>query len=1223
MSESDEEPVAETVKKTSPLRRWAIRLAVALVLYALLGFFGLPALIKWQLPKQASAQLGRVVTLENAHFNPFTLRLKLTGLLVAEADGTGPAASIGMVQTELQWRSIIYWGLVFSRLDIESPIVRVVRYEGARYNWSDVIERLAQPVPATEPANTPPDEPAKPARFSVNNIQITDGQIDFDDRPVKLVQRVRELALGIPFISGFPAEVERFVKPALSARINGTPFSLDGRTRPFGDDLETVFDIALDPFDVAPYIAYLPFKPAFALESGQLATKLELAFSSLKSGPRLTLAGTVTVSEVDLRLRDKRPLLRLPRLHTEIERIDVFARAVHVARVSIDAPKIHVRREKNGAIDWQSLAPPAGDEPPKAEEGNASPLTIRLDALTLEDGQLAFSDAAAPAKPFSTQLNALQVTLKGFVSDGTTPAQLSVSARSEAGEQIDAQSEFALMPFRASGQLALKALPLAHYAPYFAQQLVGASVTGGAISLEAPFEIDDAGMRIKKAGLTLAKAAVTIDDAKEPSLDIVALSAEAIDVDTAAQKVTIGRLAGKGGRLALVRARGGDIDLLGIIKPGEDAPADDAPAWLATLKETALQDWTLRFEDRTPAKPVIVEATRTAIDLGSVSTAAKEPTPLRLETIIDNRGYVAAKGTLHIAEQAADLRIDIKRLELASLQGYAAKATEARLRSARLSVAGQLNVAAGGDTPAVTYRGDASITDLIAVDPRNNTDFLRWKSLAFDKIDVRSAPLSFAVGEVKLADFYSRLILDQQGRLNFRELTGEAPEDEDEGKATKAASAATTRQGSGSPGLHEDDGRLARQPDGEATTTLPPPAADLPPIRVERIVVERGNVNYSDRFITPNYDANLTELTGSLTGLSTDADSVATLSLDAAIDHDAPVKISGELNPLRNDRYLDITATVTDFQLPTISTYAGKYVGYGIKKGKLSAELTYKVVDRKLTAENNVLLRQLTFGAPVDSPDAVNLPVQLAVSLLTDAKGEIDLSVPVSGTLDDPEFSIGGLVWRAFFNLIVKAVTSPFSLLASIAGGGEELDHVAFEPGIAALSPGAVGKLESLAEALKKRPGLSIELTGRVDPATDESGLREQWMLDRMRERQREVLLDAGESPPPLREIKLPEKDRDDLLEAAYGEADIEKPRNFIGIAKSLPAEEMRALMIKQAPISKADLAALSKARTEAVREWLVTTGGIDASRIFLVTGSGDAKKSSDAAASRVDFSLK
>lgn len=1222
MSESDEEPVAETIVKASPLRRWALRLAIVLVLYALLGFFGLPALIKWQLPKQASEQLGRVVTLENAHLNPFTLRLELIGLQVAEADGKDIAARIGTAMTELQWRSIIHWGLVFSRLDIESPMVRVVRFEGARYNWSDVIERLAQAPSAAEPSTAPADEPAAPARFSVNNIQISDGQIDFDDRPAKLVHRVRKLALGIPFISGFPAEVERFVEPALSARVNDTPVSLDGRSRPFGEDLETVFDIALEPFDIAPYLAYLPFEPAFALESGQLATKLELAFSSPESGPKLTLAGTATVSDIDLRLRDARPLLRLPRLHTEIERIDVFAQAVHVARVSIDAPEIHVRREQNGTIDWQSLAPPAGHEAPKPEEANASPLTIRLDALTLEDGQLAFSDAAAPAKPFATRLTAMRVTLDGFSSDGSAPAQLSVSAQSEAGEQLEATSEFVLAPLRVSGQLALRDLPVAHYAPYFAQQMVGASVTGGAISLEAPFEIDDAGMRLKNAGLTLVKAALTLDGAKEPALNIASLGAEAIDVDTAGQRVTIGRLAGTDGRLALVRARGGEIDLLGIVKPGEDVPAEAPPAWQVTLKETALSDWTLRFEDRTPAKPVIITAARTAIDLGAVSASAKEPVPLRLETIIDNRGYVAAKGTVDIAQQAADLRVDIKRLELAALQGYMAQASEAKVRSARLDVAGQLQIAAGGDgAPSVRYRGDAAITDVIAVDLRNNTDFLRWKRLAFDNLDVRSAPLALAVREVNLADFYTRLILDQQGRLNFRELTGGTPTAQEQ--TAKTAPSAATARGSGASDSGQYDGRLARETTDEASATLPPPAADLPPIRVERIVVERGNVNYSDRFVTPNYDANLTEVGGSLKGLSTDADSVATLVLDAAIDHDAPVKISGELNPLRNDRYLDITATVTDFELPTISTYSGKYVGYGIRKGKLSAELSYKVVDRKLTAQNNVLLKQLTFGKPVDSPDAVDLPVQLAVSLLKNAKGEIDLSVPVSGTLDDPQFSIGGLVWRAFFNLIVKAVTSPFALLGAIAGGGEELDHVAFEPGVAELSAGAVGKLESLAKALKERPGLSIELTGRVDPATDEPGLREQWMLDRMRERQREVLLDAGESPPPLREIKLPEKDRDDLLEEAYDAADIEKPRNILGIAKSLPADEMRKLMIEQAPIAETELTALAKARAQAVREWLVTTGQIDNGRVFLVTGSSEAKAPSDAATSRVDFSLR
>lgn len=1219
MSESE----APTTNRKSRIQLWALRIVIALAVYALAGFFGLPALVKWQLPKLASEQLGRQVTLDDMRFNPFTLSLSLSGLAVAEADGTPDAARIGQLDTDLQWRSLAYWGLVFSRLSIDAPSLRLVRVDDSQHNWSDVIARFAQS------ASSPSDEAEGPTRFSINNIEISGGALDIEDRLVGVKHTVRELTVGVPFISGFPAEVERHVQPALSARVDDTAFRLEGRTRPFGEDLETVFDIELDALDVTPYMAYLPFEPAFKLLSGALSTQLELAFSDPKGqGPRLTLAGVATLAALEVQHRDDRPVITLPKVDVAIGLLDVFGRSLKIDRVLVEQPVIHLRRLADGSLDVLQLMPAAPEARTPETQTPETAFRVAVDQFQVSGAQFHFSDAAAPAGPFETTLKDIDAGLSGFVTDGTQNAQLTVAARSEAGEQIAHEGQLAIAPVRASGMLTLSGLPLTHYAPYYANQLVGAKLTGGTVGVSLPYEFDAVGLRVAKGQLDLAKLALQLDAQKKPSVQVASLKVSGVALDTAARNVTVARIGSTGGNVSLRRARDGSIDLARIVPPSAEPEATTPaePAWKVRLAQTDLSGWDVRFEDRAVRTPVVVDVERTELSVGALGTDLSQPVPLTLSAVVNKGGYVAAKGKVDLASLAVNMRLDVKHLPLRAFEAYATEGIEASLRSANLSLGGQLSVgaAAGQSTPPVRFRGDAAITDLIAVDTRANTDVLTWKRLAVDGLDVRTDPLSLSATEITLSDFFSRLVLSAEGRLNFREMTA-AEKDSQQAAAAQAVAPTAVTSSSVMPGEFDGGASPAAVAEPAATATVAPPSPALPPIRIDRIVLEKGNVAFADRFVRPNYDANLTEVAGTLEGLSSDPTSVATLSLTAAIDHAAPVTITGQLNPLREDRYLDIVATMRGFELPTVSPYSGKYVGYGIAKGKLSADLTYQITDRKLTAENKILLDQLTFGDAVDSPDAVSLPVHLAVALLKNSKGEIDLSIPVSGTLDDPQFSVAGLVWRAFFNLIVKAVTSPFALLGSVFGGGEDLAYAEFAPGTHRLSAETTKKLESLAKALTERPALKIELTGQVDPARDEPGLREQWILNRMRDRQREALLDAGKTPPALEDIEIPADRREELLTEAYDEADFEgKPRNFVGLTKSIPADQMRALMLKNAPVSEADLAALGKARAQAVRDWLVGVGKISAERVFMVTPSARKAQDKDAGpSSRVVFSLK
>jgi hypothetical protein len=312
----------------------------------------------------------------------------------------------------------------------------------------------------------------------------------------------------------------------------------------------------------------------------------------------------------------------------------------------------------------------------------------------------------------------------------------------------------------------------------------------------------------------------------------------------------------------------------------------------------------------------------------------------------------------------------------------------------------------------------------------------------------------------------------------------------------------------------------------------------------------------------------------------------------------ARLEIAGSLNPMADPLALDVRAKATDLELAPLSPYAGKYAGYAIERGKLSMDVHYRVQpDGRLEASNRVVLNQLTFGERIESPSATKLPVRLAVALLKDRNGVIDVNLPVQGSINDPQFSVAGVVIRIIGNLIAKALTAPFSLLAG--GGGEDLSVVAFRPGTTEFAQTAGAVIDKVAKALEERPALQMTVTGSADPAAEADAIRRSQLERRLASHRRNDAVRAGraasapEAPPSGEE-------RARLLRAVYRDTELpDKPRNVLGLEKDIPADEMEALLLKHLPPNPDAARELALQRGVAVRDALVAKG-LPSERLFL-----------------------
>ena len=369
------------------------------------------------------------------------------------------------------------------------------------------------------------------------------------------------------------------------------------------------------------------------------------------------------------------------------------------------------------------------------------------------------------------------------------------------------------------------------------------------------------------------------------------------------------------------------------------------------------------------------------------------------------------------------------------------------------------------------------------------------------------------------------------------------------------------------------------------------------------IVLSGGRVKFNDHFIKPNYSADLSELAGRMSAFSSEPAApgqppqLADLELRGKAEGTASLEITGQLNPLAKPLALNIHGKVRDLELSPLSPYSVKYAGYGIERGKMSVDVQYDVQpDGMLTATNKLVLNQLQFGDKVEGATA-SLPVKLAVALLADRDGVIDLDLPISGSLNDPQFRLAPIIFKVIGNLIMKAVTAPFALLSSAFGGGAEGSQVAFAPGSAALDAATEANLDKIAKALQDRPALQLTVTGQADLEREKDGWRKARVDDMVQAQKRRAAIRAGGKAEEVAEVSAAEYPA--LLKDVYKRADIKKPRNMVGMATDIPQAEMEALLLTSVAVPDNAMRELALARGVAVRDYLAGKG-VKIERLFL-----------------------
>ncbi|SDS93143.1 protein of unknown function [Halopseudomonas sabulinigri] len=903
------------------------------------------------------------------------------------------------------------------------------------------------------------------------------------------------------------------------------------------------------------------------------------------------------------------PQLAFRRLYVNAELDSLWGGAVHLADAELERAHGEILFAQDGTFNLAQLFVLPDSAEPEPEQADKRVFPLRLDRLELISNSLHFVDQR-PSEPVEFGYDALSLELNNLSTLPDDRAQMSLTASGPFGARLDWQGEATLVPITSKGSLRIQEVHLDTFWPYVRDQFA-LDLTDGVLNASTDYQLDlSERTDFKLSNAQLALTQFGIDAQAQPRVRVPQLAIRNASLDLVKQQASIEQISSQQLELWAAREADGQIDLLALLqrqsptpnpatpaeedpsqqqstrqtRAAEEAEAQDVPQadsraaepatseppaptepstsqpWQLQIAQADLKDYQLHLIDQVPAQDVALEIGPLNLSIRDFDSLGLKPFDLSLDTGLNNGGQLSAKGQVSLQPLGAELQVITSNIDLLLARPYVEPRVRIQLRSGKAH--SDLKVSLGNVSPLqLTVSGDAEVSQLHLVDAERKRDLLKWQQLTLSGL--RYTDNSLSIEQIALQQPYARFIINEDLTTNF-------------------------------------SGLLIEQPGQPATSGNSDPMS----IRIGGISLRDGSANFADFSLRPNFATAIGQLNGRIGTLDNQSSKSASVDVTGKVDRYAPVSIKGSLTPFDPLNSLDIATRFRNVELTTLTPYSGKFAGYRIRKGRLNLDLHYQIEKGQLTAQNKVLLEGLQLGERVDSPDAVDLPVRLAVALLKDTKGNIDIELPVSGNLEDPQFSVMPIVWQTLRNLALRAVQAPFKFIAGLVGGSDEdLSEVTFAAGSNNLDAAAQSNLNTLASALQERPVLTLEIEGMSSAEADGPILAAARLNGEYQEIQFKSLQAMGEKVPASPELlEIDDDDKPPLLEGIYrARMKQQPPADWAGLDREERAAKMEQALLELWSRSDLLLRRLAQSRAAEIKAYLVDSADLDAQRIYLV----------------------
>lgn len=1146
------------------------------------GLFGVPALLKWQLPQQVQRQLGATLTLGEIYFNPLTLALEANDVSLSMVK-EGTLMSAAKLRADLEMSGLFRRTWTLADIQLEQPMLRIEYDKNGALNLQPLLSAL-QKNPS------PPDQP--PARLLLQRISIKNGRVDVVDQRLQqpLIARISPVTLEANDIGTLPSSAGKWTLAARSEagevlRAGGSlglqPLALRGTLDLSGLQAGTLARA------LHQQVALTDVAGTLALHGEIDAGVRDGAFSATLDKAELTLAGLALKSAGAAIAIDS---ARLALAHAQLAQAagglqgNVADISLALGSASLQQGATRLRFPEAKYNTRQLLLAPGSDNAFVLED---STLTLPGLALQQAGSNMELSSPALKADRlalnpsatgFAMQSGAAALTLAGMTrQDG--PQKMRAGAASLDVRELSGGREGSA-PFSMqldAPRLSVAALNIGGERAEPLYGLAEGRSAAGSVTLTLPA----AGPDVAVDGLSATLKKLVANDARQPGELAHADSLELKDarLRLAARQVHLGSLMLAKGAASVRFAKDGSLNWSGAApapsakpasaraskpapKPARPAPA--AAPWRISADSIALRNFSAAYADARQQPPLAVEVDNIAASVTALDTAGTAPARLALRAGLGG-GTLQADGSLQLQDYSGEFDIKAGRLPLKLAQPYLTEAARLALTSGTLSGAGKLRVGSQSG-PKITYAGTASLDKVVIDETAPHQPFLSWNAISASGMRLALSPNRLDIAQLNIAGPVGKLIIAEDQSVNLSRVLKKAPSSPGAQKAP-AASAPASAAGS-----------------------------DPFPVAIARIRVDDGVLTFADFSQQPQFSTRMHNFEGVMTGLSSAPGSRAQMEFKAAIAEYGDARIRGAMNLFKPAYATDVRMSFRNVDLSQLTPYVVRFAGYRVTAGSLSADLRYQVKESRLVGENRFVLNKVKLGEKVDSPTAMDLPLKLALSLLEDENGIINIGVPVTGDLQNPQFSFGAVARHAISTILGNIVSAPFRALASLFGGsGEKLDVIAFDPGSAELAPPEQQKLDKLAEALGKRPNVRL----LVHPAASErdaTALRSQAVRRQLLERLG-VKLAADDDPGPV-DTANPAMQK--AIAALYAERHPGPvPTPLADVAANTWYRQLLRQVVAAQPLPQDALAALQRERGSAVRAQLVK-GALPAARVAL-----------------------
>ncbi|PUA41408.1 hypothetical protein C5U62_32315 [Pseudomonas protegens] len=871
------------------------------------------------------------------------------------------------------------------------------------------------------------------------------------------------------------------------------------------------------------------------------------------------------------------------RLYANLQLDSLWTRALHLADVELDQPKTEILFDKDGKLNLLALFKLPASEPTPSDP-NAKPFPVRIERIKLAGGYLHFRDLR-PSEPIEFIYNKLDFELKNLSTLPDDSADMTLVATGPEGGQIDWRGNFSVIPLTSQGTLKVSDGKMKAWWPYV-RDAVPLVLEDGVVNLSTHYTFSlakETELLLDNTSISVAPFAIKAPDGR-PLARLERLEVSETTVDLAKQQVIVGKIRSQKLETWAALEADGQLDWQKLFasqpaKPAPkpqpaaaDSPKEPAPPgkpWQVLLKDVELRNYQVHLADRKAKPAVALDVGPLNLDLKNFDSLNQSPFSLKLDTGLGKQGKVTASGEVNLNPITAKLKVQTKDIDLRIAQSYISPFIRLELRSGMLG--SDLAVDLKKVEPLTfSITGRAEVDQLHTLDTLKTRDFVKWKQVVVEGLNYQHGD-SLSISRVNLMQPYARFIINDDRTTNIDDLLIPQP-----------AGAGGKPSGKSAPGSSKPLG-----------------------IHIGEIAINDGSANFADLSLTPNFATAIQQLNGHVGTIDSRQAKPAEVDVKGKVDRYAPVTIKGSVNPFDPMTALDIATSFKRVELTTLTPYSGKFAGFRIRKGRLNLDLHYMITKGQLKAENKLVVEQLQLGEKVDSPDAVDLPIRLAVALLKDTDGKISIELPISGDLNNPQFSVMPIVWQTLRNLVLRAAEAPFKFIGGLisGGGSEDLSNVSFAPGSSELSKESESALTTLAKALKERPTLRLEIEGTSAQSSDGPLIAEQRLEREYQYNYYKILQRRGDKVPAQASLlQVPEGEKAPLLEGIYRtRLKQQPPAEWAQLSRDERSAKLREGLIKFWSGSDVLLRQLGQERASSIKDFLVDKGQLADDRVYFI----------------------